>query len=144
MKRILFGLMALISALVPFSAMAQETVGEDVPPSTPILGDIFTSNNEILFTLLAAAAIPWVVALINQQSWGTLVKQVVAFVTCAIAAAGYLVYKDQSVISWDGLPRLFVLVAAVAYGFYRMYFKPVHALQNTTTVLGRNDPEPAG
>jgi hypothetical protein len=94
----------LIMVFAPVAALAQDTVGEDVPPSTPILGDIFTSNSEILFTLLAAAAIPWVVALINQQVWSSLVKQVVAFVTCAVAATGYLVYKDQTVLAFDGLP----------------------------------------
>jgi hypothetical protein len=129
----------LIMVFAPVAALAQDTVGEDVPPSTPILGDIFTSNSEILFTLLAAAAIPWVVALINQQVWSSLVKQVVAFVTCAVAATGYLVYKDQTVLAFDGLPRLFVLVAAIAYGFYRMYFKPVNQLQSDTTVLKNGD-----
>ena len=130
------GVLAMMIAFMPMAtALAQDTVGEDAPPSGPILGDIFTSNNEILFTLLAAAAIPWVVALINQQVWSSLVKQAVAFVTCAVAAAGYLVYKDETVISWDGLPRLFILVAALAYGFYRMYFKPVNQLQSDTTVL---------
>ena len=141
MKLRVLGFLAVLLAFMPTIAFAQDNnvVGDNVAPSTPILGDIFTSNNEILFTLLAAAAIPWVVALINQQVWSSLVKQVVAFVTCAVAAAGYLVYKDQTVISWDGLPRLFVLVAAVAYGFYRMYFKPVNQLQSDTTVVKHDD-----
>lgn len=133
MKRV-FALLAALMAFLPMAALAQDQVGEEVVPSSPVLEDIFTSNSEILFTLLAAAAIPWVVALIVQQQWNPIFKQVAAFLTCAVAAAGYLIYKDETVLSWDGLPRLFVLVAAVAYGFYRMYFRPVHELEAKTTL----------
>lgn len=138
MKRV-FALLAAIMALMPMLALAQDEVGENVPPSSPILEDIFTSNSEILFTLLAAAAIPWVVALIVQQQWNPVFKQAAAFLVCAVAAAGYLVYKDETILSWDGLPRLFVLVAAVAYGFYRMYFRPVHEVEAKTTFSGSGD-----
>ena len=147
--RMLAVLVAATAGFWPMLARAQDadTIGEEVVPPSEIMAGIFASTSEALFVLLAGAAIPWAVAMIilfvgrmSNQTWGPLIRQVAVFLVCLVAAAIYLfVADDQTILAWDGLPRLFIILAMIAYGFFRVYRKPIDAIEDRPAP----PPEPA-
>ncbi len=113
-------------------ALAQDGVGGSETPG-PIISDIFASSNEVLFALLAPAAIPWLLSVVIQEYWSSKLKQAVTFVVCWIVAAAYLLVAGETLIAWDGLPRLGLIVSVIAYGYFRIWYKPIKDVEVTTT-----------
>lgn len=122
-----FGFLAFTAA-----ALAQDDPGGPETPG-PIVSDIFASSNEVLFALLAPAAIPWVLGVVIQSYWSPKLKQAVTFVVCWVVAAAYLLVAGETVLAWDGLPRLGLIVSVVAYGYFRVWYKPIEDVEQTTT-----------
>jgi hypothetical protein len=101
---------------------------------------LLQSSSEVLFILFAAAAIPWLAALVNQTLWSSIVKQVVVYIICGVSAAAWLLYKDETLFAWDGLPRLFILVAVTATVVFKLWVRPIRELEARTDVTRLPNP----
>jgi hypothetical protein len=97
------------------------------------LDSIIASSDEALFLLIAPAALVWLLGLLMQTTWSALTKQLVAYAAYAVTAAAWLFYRDQTLFSWDGLPRLFLLVAVVGTLIYRLWATPVKEAELRTS-----------
>lgn len=101
-----------------------------------IFGEIFQSDTELLFAMMVPGLIVYALGVIIQPGWSSKVKQAVTYAVCFVVAAAFIFFKgDTAVLSWDGAPRLFIVIAAIARGYYQMYKGPITDVENS--VLAR-------
>ena len=87
-------------------------------------------SNEALFTLLAAVAVPYVVATVNREMWPPLWKKAVQYLVCAIAAAGWLYATDN--LDWHAWFRMALLVLVGSQIYFRLNRTAVDAVERAT------------
>jgi hypothetical protein len=113
------------------TALAQDpNLAGDDPPGG-IFSTIFQSDNELLFTLIAPGFLVYILGVLLQPQWSPKLKQAITYAVCAAAALGFLVLTNSAALSWDGLPRLFVLVAAMARLYFQMYLSPIRDVEQS-------------
>lgn len=116
-SKLVLGLMLAVAGTLALvlPALAQS------PGSDEELGGLLASTDEALYALVMPMVLVWILAAVFKSSLDSLIKQAISFVVYAAAAAGWLFYQDQALFAWDGLPRLFLLIAVVGQSYYRLY-----------------------
>jgi hypothetical protein len=138
--------LALCGALVSVdvqSAVAQDTSGEvstaegtgdPISGLGGIFGEIFQTDTELLFAMIAPGFIVYALGVVIQPSWSSKLKQAVTYAVCFAVAVAFLYIKGGTVWSWDGAPRYFVVLAVIARGYYQMYKGPVVDVENSSAL----------
>lgn len=125
MNRLTIILAALMAALMPLLALAQET---NPPPGTPPLDGL---SNFALWSLIAGFATPWIVAVINRQRWGSEVKYGMFLFVC-IVTSGINSAFNRSLV-WDDWVRSLLLVVAAGVATYMTGKKAISAVEAATS-----------
>lgn len=99
------------------------------------------TSDEALYILIMPMILVWVLTVLIQPGWPALAKTVVAGIAYAVAAIGYLWYTNADLFEWHGVPRLFLLVAVIGQGYYRLYRTGLSdATNRSTNLLNRVTP----
>lgn len=130
----------MYAVLTPIVALAQEveeaaaTTTEGGLSLSGVFGEIFQSDTELLFAMMAPGFIVYALGVVIQDHWSSKLKQAVTYAVCFVVAAAFIFFKGEApVLSWDGAPRLFVVIAAIARGYYQMYKGPITDIEASTS-----------
>lgn len=100
MKRSIVALWAVIFALMPFVALAQDSGGTTTP--------LDSLSDYALYAAIAGFVGVWVVAGLNQAHWSSVLKFGVFFAWCLIAAAGDSYFTRT--LDWSNWSRALLVV----------------------------------
>lgn len=79
-------------------------------------------SNYLLAAALVGAAIPGLIAIINQRSWSSEAKGLVALVMCA--GAGALLAYTQGLVDRADVLRSILIVFTIAQVLYQTFWRP--------------------
>lgn len=138
----LFAALALggsMLALDLHGAMAQSSGEQSIADNGDTIGgvagifdEIFQTDTELLFALIAPGFIVYALGVVIQPAWSSKLKQAVTYAVCFAVAVAFLYFKGGTVWSWDGAPRYFIVIAVIARGYYQMYKGPVTDVEEST------------
>jgi peptidoglycan/LPS O-acetylase OafA/YrhL len=113
--RRLFTIIALLLALLPMLALAQDGNGDgaELEPDTSVA----------MWGLIVGFAMPAVIAALNRKRWSSTAKGLCAFVCSLVAAAGTAFFAGDLANPSDYITAALVVFVG-AIGSYRLWWQP--------------------
>jgi peptidoglycan/LPS O-acetylase OafA/YrhL len=119
MKKLFVALVALFCATVPSLAMAQVDTGGTTTP-------LDSMSSYALWSIAAGFIGAWVMALVNQSHWSSILKFATVFVWCMIAAGITAYFKRElNLADWSRSLVLVFVSAQVMYAAAKPAIKQV-------------------
>jgi peptidoglycan/LPS O-acetylase OafA/YrhL len=119
MKKLFVALMAVSVALLPMLALAQVDTGGTTTP-------LDSMSSYALWSIAAGFIGAWVMALVNQAHWSSILKFATVFVWCMIAAGVTAYFKRElNLADWSRSLVLVFVSAQVMYAAAKPAIKQV-------------------